>query len=127
MTFIFQDVEDDNDALKDLNDMIHHETLSKEELKYVNEMIAAIKGGAIRSKKKELKSMRVVGVYSEFQGSIQNSKLKTRIFYFRKYKFYRQHSIFKIQHTEIKKFKSLQNYKFRNSEIQKFQISIIII
>eukprot|EP00026_Physarum_polycephalum_P000630 Phypoly_transcript_00631.p1 GENE.Phypoly_transcript_00631~~Phypoly_transcript_00631.p1 ORF type:complete len:1411 (+),score=357.55 Phypoly_transcript_00631:52-4284(+) len=54
--------DEERDALKDLNDMIHHDNLSGEELKYVQEMIAAIKGGSHKNKKKELKSIRVIGV-----------------------------------------------------------------
>lgn len=59
----FKDFDEDREALKDLNDMMHHDNLSKEDTKYVLEMIAAIKQGANKNKKKELKSMRVVGVF----------------------------------------------------------------
>ena len=34
----------------------------QQELKYVREMITAIKGGAHKNKKKELKSIRVIGI-----------------------------------------------------------------
>jgi hypothetical protein len=63
--FYFQDFDDDRDALKDLNDMMHHDSLSSEEMKYVKEMITAIKGGAHKNKKKELKSIRVIGIFGE--------------------------------------------------------------